>query len=214
MQGLTTFGLTFIEPTTELYLLSHGIKEENAGYWYGIEYFAYAVSSFAVSLIPRYINKSRIMVFGNFLQFIGFFLLGTAAVIVQSSLSLTALGLFSIGFAGGLIYVPSVPNILDIAKGEYIFEHDERLNDAISGITTMSISIGEVFGPIVSSTLYQAIGYNYAAATVSVGILSQGFVYLHYTQSIKRNMNDVSLELIGLNKIEENLKPQQEVLFK
>jgi MFS family permease len=210
MQGLTTFGLTFVEPTTELYLIRHGIKEENTGFWYSIEYIAYAFSSFSVSLIPRYIQKSRIMAFGNFLQFLGFFLLGTAAVILKSSLSLIALGLFCIGFAGGFIYVPSVPNILDIAKDDYEYQNDERLNNAISGITTMSISIGEVLGPIFSSTLYQAIGYNYAAATVSVGILSQGFVYLYYTQSIKGNMNDISFELIGLSMIENKLRPQPE----
>ena len=104
MQLLLMFSIGYILPTTEPQIVHLGVPEKNAGFWFSINTVAYGLASLVVSYLPSSINKPRIMLFGNCLMVIAFFVIGPSPLFYHESLAMTAIGLGLIGFAGGFIY--------------------------------------------------------------------------------------------------------------
>jgi MFS family permease len=200
MQVLMSFGLTYIEPTTELFLLQRGVEEENSGYWFSISNAAYALSSFMVPFFPVLVAKSKIMAFGNLVQTLGFILIGPVLLYVNDSLDFLVMGLFAIGLAAGFIYVPSMPHMLETLKLDFEYKNDNRVNNAVASITAIALSTGEVIGPIIASMLYQFMGYNNAAALVSIVVFFHCLVYLILAEINKRKLaKELGFELMELS---------------
>ncbi|OMJ67991.1 hypothetical protein SteCoe_34695 [Stentor coeruleus] len=178
MQLLAMFMIGYIVATTQLHLLKNGIEEQNSGYWFSINTMSYFSSSFIVSLFPQGANKPRQMLFGNFFMVLGLLFIGPCPFILPQELTYIGLGLSFIGLASGFVYVPSMPHMLEVAKYDYGYENDHRLNDAISGITNISLCVGEILGPIVAALLDMLVGYPMAATIVAGVVLGHAIMYM------------------------------------
>ncbi|OMJ66171.1 hypothetical protein SteCoe_37083 [Stentor coeruleus] len=178
MQLLVMFMIGYIVATTQLHLLKNGVEEQNSGYWFSINTISYFTSSFIVSLFPKNSNKPRQMLFGNFIMVAGLLFIGPCPFVLPQSLTYIGLGLSFIGLASGFIYVPSMPHMLEVAKNEYGYENDHRLNDAMSGITNISLCIGEILGPIIAALLDMLVGYSMAATIVAGLVLGHAIMYM------------------------------------
>lgn len=166
VQVLIMFGAGFLMPTTGFHLMSYGVKDYQIGYWYSICTFAYLLSSFLVSFLPKTIRMTRVMLFGILVLGFGFLLVGPSPFIFGRSLIIASIGLFVVGFGGGFMYVPSLPHMIEVSIRDYGYQEDDRLNDALSGITNMSLCIGEILGPTFASIFYSVLGYSESADLV------------------------------------------------
>ncbi|OMJ74387.1 hypothetical protein SteCoe_26716 [Stentor coeruleus] len=184
MQLLIMFMVGYLLPTTQLHLLEYGVKEENSGYWFSINTFCYFLSSFFVSFIPQNVSKPKQMLLGNFIMVFSLLFIGPCPFILPEKLAFTGIGLMLFGLSGGFIYVPSMPHMLEAARNDYGYENDHRLNDAMSGITNISLCIGEIMGPIVSAILDTFLGYSMAATVVSVFTLIHALNYMILSDAV------------------------------
>jgi MFS family permease len=195
------FAVGYYIPTTELHFLSYGIKEENMGYWFITNTFAYALSSYFVSLIPESVHKARLMLFGICILAISFVLMGPSPLFFSPSLTLTVVGLFGMGVGGGFMYVPSVPHMIKVAHDDYGYSEDHRLNDTISSIATISLCAGEIFGPVTASVLYSLYGYAYAATIIAGVFAAYAGVYALKSDAVwqrKKNIGRIDNAMMEL----------------
>jgi MFS family permease len=181
MQITVMFCVGFFVPITQLYLIDQGVKEENAGYWYSSETASYMVASILLSRISKSWNKPKQMMVGNVVMVVAFLFLGPSPLIFKKSLTLNFIGLLLIGIACGLIYIPSMPHMIEIAQTDYGYGTDDRLNDVIAGITNISLCLGEFFGPLAASALYEPLGFGAATSIISLLILLFGLTYLRHS---------------------------------
>lgn len=211
MQLLIMFMVGYLLPTTQLHLLKYGVKEENSGYWFSINTFCYFFSSFLVSLIPQNASKPKQMLLGNFIMVFALIFIGPCPFILPEKLVFIGIGLMLVGFAGGFIYgkkylVPSMPHMLEVARSDYGYENDHRLNDAASGITNISLCTGEILGPIVSAVLDTFLGYSMAATVVAIVTLVHALNYMVSSDAVtyknvkgKTHNKILISELISMN---------------
>lgn len=157
MPFLPLFAIGINLPTLEFHMLSYGIKEKNIGYWFSLYTVGYIASSIILSRKYTF-NKFYIILSGSILMGIGYILLGPSPLLFDRSFSLFCIGLLISGMSSSMVYgnlytVPSIPYIISIAHNDYGYEEDHRLYDAISGLINISMSLGEILGPIVGSSL-------------------------------------------------------------
>jgi MFS family permease len=117
------------------------------------------------------------MMIGIFGMSIAFLFLGPCPFIFPPSIVLVAFGLAFVGLSAGFLYVPTVPHILEVLKYVYDFEVDDRVHDSMAAITNISLCLGEIVGPIMSSLLYYEIGYAWSTFVAAVILLSYGIIY-------------------------------------
>lgn len=190
MQITVMFSVGFFVPITQLYLIDEGVDKSNSGYWYSSETAAYMVVSIFLAKVSSKLNKPKQMLFGNFMMVAAFLLLGPSPWFFKKSLWLTFLGLILIGVACAFLYIPSMPHMIEVAQGEYGFGKDDRLNDVISGITNVSLCLGEFFGPLAASALYEPLGFRLATTIIAIFIFVYGLVYLRFCDFKTSLIND------------------------
>lgn len=176
------FCVGFFVPITQLYLIDEKVDKSDAGYWYSSETAAYMVVSLILSRVSSKLNKPLQMQFGNFVMIFAFLLLGPCPLIFNKSLWLTFFGLVLIGVACAFLYIPSMPHMIETARDDYGYGKDDSLNDVISGITNISLCLGEFFGPLAAAALYEPLGFGYATTVIAVAIFLYGLVYLRYCE--------------------------------
>lgn len=76
--------------------------------------------------------------------------------------------------------------MIEVAYEDYGYSQDHRLNDTLSGITNMSLCIGEILGPITSSLLYSLVGYSMAATIIACTVCGYSLIYLVFSDACVR----------------------------
>ena len=180
MQITVMFSVGFFVPITQLFLIDEHVDKSDSGYWYSSETAAYMAASLLLSRVSSNLNKPKQMLFGNLTMVTAFLLLGPTPFLFQKSLLLTFTGLLLIGVACAFLYIPSMPHMIEVAQTEYGYGKDDRLNDVISGITNISLCLGEFFGPLAASALYEPLGFRLATTVIALLIFIYGLVYLRY----------------------------------
>lgn len=199
MQFILMFCFGFLTATTEFQLLHYGVKRSEVGYWYSIWTSSYLISCTIVSRICQRFPKNRLMIFGIFLMSLAFIFLGPCPLIFPDLLGLTALGLALVGLSAGFVYVPTVPHIMESLQYCYCVEIDDRVHDAMSALTNISLCLGEILGPISSSILYNYIGYEYSTSLVALLLFCYAVAYVFLSDSTQYGKVD-NVSLIALNK--------------
>jgi MFS family permease len=156
------------------------------------------VASMVLARISTTWNRPKQMIIGNFVMVLAFLMLGPCPLFFHKSLSWNLSGLLMIGLGCALIYIPSMPHMIQVAQEDYGFGSDDRLNDAIAGITNISLCLGEFFGPLAASALYEPVGFRYGTSVISILILLFGLFYLkncEFSRSLLK-VNPVDSELV------------------
>ena len=190
MQIMLMIAFGFLLPTTEFHLESFSISSGEAGYFFSICTFSYLLSSLIVSFLPQNWNKPRILLFGCMFMAFGFLFIGPNEYIFPKKLVFVIIGLIAIGFAGGFMYVLTMPHMLDVAVEEYSYPKDDRLHDTLSGLTSASLCIGEVIGPTVSSVLYSIIGYSSASDVFCLVIVVWSLFYAIFSDAFRKSKKE------------------------
>lgn len=193
------FCFGFLTTTTEFQLLDYGVKRSEVGYWYSIWTSGYLISCTLVAKINDKFSKSRIMIVGIFGMTIAFIFLGPCPIIFPEMLGLTALGLALVGLSAGFLYVPTVPHIMESLQYCYCVEIDDRVHDAMSALTNISLCLGEILGPISSSILYDQIGYGYSTSLIACLLFCYGVAYVFLSDPIKYGQVE-NVSLMQINK--------------
>lgn len=84
--------------------------------------------------------------------------------------------------------------MMEVAYTDYHYSKDHRLNDTLSGITNMSLCVGEIFGPIVSSVLCYFFGFSWASSMIAIAAFLWGFVYLYCSDAVSGGKAYVKLD--------------------
>ena len=200
MQVMVMVAFGFLLPTTEFHLESFSISSDQAGYFFSICTFSYLLSSLIVSFLPKNWNKPRILLFGCMFMAFGFLFIGPNEYLFPKKLEFVIIGLIAIGFAGGFMYVLTMPHMLDVAVADYSYPKDDRLHDTISGLTSASLCIGEVIGPTISSVLYSVIGYSSASDIFCIIIVVWGLFYAVFSEAFRKTKKE---NLIGKELVTE-----------
>jgi MFS family permease len=201
MPFLPLFAIGINLPTLEFHMLSYDIKEKNIGFWFSLYTVGYIASSLILSRKYTF-NKFYIILSGSVLMGIGYTLLGPSPLLFDRNFKLFCIGLIISGVSSSMIYgisyiVPSIPYIISIAHNDYMYEEDHRLYDAITGLINVSMSLGEVLGPIVGSSLKLSYEQIYAM----VGFLFFTFSILYFlinNHHIKSDNSSTKSSLIEL----------------
>ncbi|OMJ93623.1 hypothetical protein SteCoe_3317 [Stentor coeruleus] len=180
MQFLVMFTVGYMLPNIEFHLLSFGVPEENIGLWFNIYTFGYIFGSTIVPFLPKSIDKTNVMIFGLFTITLAYLLLGPCPWIFPKNFGIVCVGLALTGLSLGLIYVPSLPHMIEMGYMEYGFKKDDRLNDTLSEITNISLCVGEIVGPIAGAYMPLILGYEYASTVLAVVYFAYACVYLAF----------------------------------
>ena len=179
---LISFNVGMFLPIFEPYLLEYGVEEKNIGLWYSIYTVTYLIVSL-IMLFPYTFKKSRLIAAGCFLMSLAYFLF-------EANLSMVAISLVILGCGVPLMnsnnyIVPTVPHMVEIAHAHYNLPEDDRVNDSISSITTIFISLGEVVGPIVGSFLPMYFGYINTIASYGFLVFAYAIFYVVCSDAFK-----------------------------
>jgi MFS family permease len=198
VQVMMMFSYGFILPTTEFHLKSYSIDASKVGYFLSICSFCYLLSSLVVSFLPSKWNKPRVIFFGIFFMAFGFLLIGPCKIIFPDSLIVVVFGLVVLGLAGGFMYVFTFPHMLEVAIKEYKYPRDDRLHDALSGLTSASLCLGEILGYTFSTFLYSSLGFSDSANIVFLilglcalgyGVFSDAFGFIKCSKKEEMDTN-------------------------
>jgi MFS family permease len=177
MQFGIMFCFGFMGTTCEFQLVDYGVPRSQVGFWYSIWTAGYLISCALVSKVVDKFSKTRTMLIGTFWMSLAYLLLGPCPLIFPRSIVLVAVGLAFVGLSAGFLYVPTIPHILEVLKYVYGFDVDDRVHDSMAAITNISLCLGEITGPIMSSLLYYEIGYAYTTFVASLMFFSYGVFY-------------------------------------
>ena len=100
------------------------------------------------------------------------------------SLLFVAIGLFFVGFGGGLSILPILPELIDI--GEFHIKEDkEAVGDMASAFNNMGFQVGEFFGPILGSQFTSVVGFEHGCSLYSIVILIYLATYMFFGKGIE-----------------------------
>mmetsp|Transcript_31441 Transcript_31441/g.31120 ORF Transcript_31441/g.31120 Transcript_31441/m.31120 type:complete len:101 (+) Transcript_31441:980-1282(+) len=68
--------------------------------------------------------------------------------------------------------------MIDNAHKRYGYSKDDRLNDALSGITTFSLSFGEMCGPATAGIMLSYLNFPESSTLIAIIIMTYFFIYL------------------------------------
>ena len=84
----------------------------------------------------------------------GLFFVGPSKVLgLYNSPAYIILGLALLGFGGGMVIIPIMPELIDSIEERYTIHNENELHNQISGLFIAFQGIGETLGPILGSLL-------------------------------------------------------------
>mmetsp|Transcript_14161 Transcript_14161/g.14224 ORF Transcript_14161/g.14224 Transcript_14161/m.14224 type:complete len:155 (+) Transcript_14161:758-1222(+) len=108
------------------------------------------------------------MITSIFTTIIGLLMIGPWVWILGSASTFPTIGMCLIAFGGSLGYVTPLPYMLDEADDLGIAEKT-NIYDALSGLFNMSVSLGEIIGPLAAGIFVEISGF--ANSCLIMGLL-------------------------------------------
>jgi MFS family permease len=94
------------------------------------------------------------------------------------NLSLLLVGQGISGFAISLIFVPLLPELMEIvSQSEKIDEGTDEFNDKASGVYSFSFALGSLLAPVVGGFLDDAVGFRYMCDVMAFFTFAIGLIF-------------------------------------
>ena len=143
--------------------------------------------------MPYKIKKSKILTAGCFLMSLGYFLFGPAPFLFDPNLSVVAISLVILGCGQTLMngksyIVPTMPHMIEVAQSYYALPEDDRLNDSISTIANIFMSLGEITGPVAGSFMSIYFGFRNALTVYAFVLLLYAIFYAFSSDAFKATL--------------------------
>ena len=87
------------------------------------------------------------------------------------------MGLAMNGSFAGLMYVPLLAHMVDLATKDYEFFPDDALSDTLSGSITFFMSCGSLFGPIVGGFLVEYWSFDHMFSLFGIFFVGYGIFF-------------------------------------
>ena len=178
-------GFTFIYAAIVKHMETFGCGPTTAGFFIAEITLSYFASMVLLNFLPKKIDRRVWLFLGCLLEFISFFLAGPEPYLgFPKSLVFVAIGLFLVGFGGGLSILPILPELIDI--GEFHVKEDkEAVGDMASAFNNMGFQVGEFFGPILGSQFTSVVGFEHGCSLYSIVILIYLATYMFFGKGIE-----------------------------
>ena len=80
------------------------------------------------------------------------------------------------------LIIPALPEMIDSAKNKYPMSSTNDINDISAGLFNMFLGIGQICGPVYSSTMAYKFGYRTCCDSVAYVSLGFGIMYFLCTR--------------------------------
>jgi MFS family permease len=142
----------------------------------------YAVTSFSLSCIIDKLPKKRLISICVLIHVLFFVLVSDMPGLFPDTSLLIVIGVSFSGIGGSVGYsnihiVASLPSMFESAVQICRYEEDDRLRDALSALLAVSVSGGEILGPLLGGCLIQFM--NFSMAFVAAAILASAVLVLY-----------------------------------
>ena len=98
------------------------------------------------------------------------------------------IGLALAGISNAHLIVPTMDEMIDAGHKKLgVEENNEHLNDRCSGLFTMSLSLGEIFGPLIGNFLYTQTDFTLTTDLFGCVFIIFAVVYILCTLDLKSN---------------------------
>ena len=109
---------------------------------------------------------------------VSYFLIGPCIVCdFPDQIWIIFVGLAMNGMFAGLMYVPLLAHMIDLATLDYEFFNDDALSDTLSGSVTFFTSCGSLFGPIVGGFLVEYWSFDHMFSLFGVFFICYGIFF-------------------------------------
>ncbi|OMJ90133.1 hypothetical protein SteCoe_7523 [Stentor coeruleus] len=178
---LFQFGL--LGTILEIHLGNFGFSNIEVGFVFSLETISYLICALVFAKIFK-INEERYpMIVGLWILGFGYLLLGSAGYLISFK-EISIIGLPFIGIGECLIYLFSVPYIINAAHSSYKYPKNDELNDKISVFVQVASSIGEILGPIYAGFISDLYSIQTACVCFIIFCFLFSLIYCLFTQMI------------------------------
>ena len=87
------------------------------------------------------------------------------------------------GLIDPFLLIPALPEMIDSASEKFPQSNINDINDVSSGLFNMFLGIGQICGPIISSSITKNFGFKTSCDTVAVISFIFGIIYFMFTRS-------------------------------
>ena len=166
--------MCYWEPILSFRVLELGLSPSLIGLFFALPGISYCILAPLIQFIPFSIDKRICISLGTFSMMIS--LLFTGHSLFQSSVLLTAIGLFLNGAAAALFLIPILPEMIRSVRLMYA-DKEEELTDVSSGVFNCFLGIGQVISPIWATNMTAAVGFRLCSDYL--GLIVGGFLVLY-----------------------------------
>lgn len=171
-------GFTFIYAAIVKHMETFNCGPTTAGLFIAEIIMSYFGSMVLLNFLPKSIDRRVWLFVGCCLEFLSFFLAGPEPYLLfPKSLVFVGIGLFLVGFGGGLSILPILPELIDVGT-YHVKEDEEAVGDMASAFNNMGFQVGEFFGPILGSQFTSVVGFEHGCSLYSIVILLYTITYL------------------------------------
>ena len=138
--------------------------------------FSYVLGTLVSSCaIPKWIEIRCTLITGSLLCGLSILLIGP--VFEEQSLPAMIAGLILLGIFLGPIIIPNMAEMMFATKRKFPTADLEQANSLLSGIINSFLGLGMAIGPILGSSLYQALGFRMMSNITAGIIIFSGIAY-------------------------------------
>lgn len=192
--------MTFYDPCLTYHLNNnYKMSISKASLFFTVPILAYFIILQFLNFFSRNIGYFCSMNIGLFFISIGCYCTYPVTPIPKCLLSVI-FGLMFIGLGGAPLYVPGLLALTKAVKRNKIDE--KTANDISSAMNNLSVSIGDLLGPILGGYFTSSFGFKYCCLFISIIMLAFCIAFfLYFLKDIK---NDLKSKLFSKNLIKEN----------
>ena len=135
------------------------------------------------------------MIIASFLSSLGSFTIGPSKLLhFPDSLFLILLSQVLHGLIDPIMMIPSFPELIECAQKSYPRVRKDHLNDISSGLFNMFLGLGQILGPVISTTITKHYGFKECGDLIALISIYFGFVYYTATKEDKKRESDTTNE--------------------
>ena len=140
------------------------VQADDMGYYFALLSFPYFFSALLVPALFGGMPRKLQFILCFFLTALGFMLMGPSSVLGLPNVKyLIMLGLPLTGFVQALVFIPSLPEAIEVIQQKYKIveksniELDNKLNDVMGSMFALAYNLSGLIAPIIGGLMYDSL---------------------------------------------------------
>jgi len=133
------------------------------------------------------IRKRTILIASAFLLGLATFLNGPSEILGMPAdkLYLIMLGQALSGIFIATLSIPALPEMINSSTDRFDAREEHRVHSLCSGLYNASLGVGNTLGPIISSILFDAVGFRHTQDIIAMACIFFGLAYLIFGTGLR-----------------------------